>query len=280
MTVSPFRIHRIATLMVLAMAVVLLLAAAFAACGGGHSATDDVSGLPPEGPFFELMNLIPLNEDSRAFVSFNDYTLAREANGIQAPAEDASDEDLEEYLFELWSLHTPTGLAEGPWISGFTQYGIRQLEHRAYLSFDMGNLEQSILAGEPPFILEAASGRFDPEATESSLSRCAECDEPEIHEHSGINPAVPIIVVLKRTLLERHVHTAAYSVAAMLLILGFVVVYFSRNARWAAIQAELEDISYPIDTKNLGIHGRLGLKAVDHDDCSQSLGWFNPPRAG
>ena len=42
----------------------------------------------------------------------------------------------------------------------------------------------------------------------------------------------------------------------------------------------LQDISYPIDTKNLGIHGRLGLKAVDHDDCSQSLGWFNPPRAG
>ena len=41
-----------------------------------------------------------------------------------------------------------------------------------------------------------------------------------------------------------------------------------------------QDISYPIDTKNLGIHGRLGLKAVDHDDCSQSLGWFNPPRAG
>ena len=69
MTVSSLRIHRIAILMVLAIAVVLLLAAAFAACGDGHSATDDDSGLPPEGPFFELMNLIPLNEDSRAFVS-------------------------------------------------------------------------------------------------------------------------------------------------------------------------------------------------------------------
>ena len=46
------------------------------------------------------------------------------------------------------------------------------------------------------------------------------------------------------------------------------------------VRAPDQDISYPIDTKNLGIHGRLGLKAVDHDDCSQSLGWFNPPRAG
>ena len=120
MIVSSFRIHRITILMVPAMAVVLLLSAIFAACGGGQSATDDASGLPPQGRFIELMNLIPLNEESRAFVSFNDYTLAREANGIQAPAEDASDEDLEEYLFELWSLHTPTGLAEGPWISGFS----------------------------------------------------------------------------------------------------------------------------------------------------------------
>ncbi len=182
MTVSSFRIHRITILMVLAMAVVLLLAAIFSACGDGQSATDDASGLPPQGRFIELMNLIPLNEESRAFVSFNDYTLAREANSIQAPAEDASDEDLEEYMRAL----SATGLSIGPWISGFTQYGIRQLEHRAYLSLDIGDLEQSILAGEPPFILEVASGRIDPEDTESSLSRCTECEEPEIHEHSGI----------------------------------------------------------------------------------------------
>ena len=132
MTVSTLRIRWIA---VLAITVVLLLAAAFAACGGGQSATDDASGLPPQGPFLELMNFSPLSEDSRAFVSFNDYTLAREANGIQAPAEDASDEDLEEYLFELFiSLDTPTGLAEGPWISGFSWNAIEQQEQMSYLN--------------------------------------------------------------------------------------------------------------------------------------------------
>ena len=65
MTVSTLRIRWIA---VLAITVVLLLAAAFAAfaaCGGGQSATDDASGLPPQGPFLELMNFIPLSEDSR-----------------------------------------------------------------------------------------------------------------------------------------------------------------------------------------------------------------------
>ena len=184
MTVSSIRIRWIA---VLAITVVLLLAAAFAACGGGQSATDDASGLPSQGPFLELMNFIPFSEDSRAFVSFNDYTLAREANGIQAPAEDASDEDLEEYLIELFiSLDTPTGLAEGPWISGFSWNAIEQQEQMSYLGFDIGDMEQSILAGEPPYVLEVASGRIDPEATERSLSRCTECEEPKIHEHRGV----------------------------------------------------------------------------------------------
>ena len=186
MIVSSLRIRWIAVLAVLAVAAVLLLAAAFAACGGGQSATDDASGLPPQGPFLALMNLIPLNEESRAFISFNNYAKAREANSIQAPAEDASDEDLEEYLFGLFSLDTPTGLAAGPWISGFSRQSIEQLERRTYLSFDIGDMEQSILAGEPPYVLEVASGRIDPEATERSLSRCTECEEPKIHEHRGV----------------------------------------------------------------------------------------------
>ena len=56
----------------------------------------------------------------------------------------------------------------------------------SYLGFDIGDMEQSILAGEPPYVLEVASGRIDPEATERSLSRCTECEEPKIHEHRGV----------------------------------------------------------------------------------------------
>ena len=134
-----------------------------------------------QGPFFDLMKLIPLTEDSRAFVSFNDYTLARELNGIQAPAEDANDEDLEEYLRELGS----TGLAAGPWISGFTRESMAQLE-RKYLGFGVGDVERSILAGEPPYTLEAVSGGYGPETTDASLAACAECDKPEIQGHLGV----------------------------------------------------------------------------------------------
>ena len=134
-----------------------------------------------QGPFNDLMKLIPLTEESRSTMWFNDYGLAREANGIQAPAEDASAEDLEEYLRELGS----TGLAAGPWISGFTRESMAQLEQK-YLGFGVVDVERSILAGEPPYTLEAVSGRFDPETTGASLAACAECDKPEIQEHLGV----------------------------------------------------------------------------------------------
>ena len=148
---------------------------------GDEPTTRDASGLVWQGPFYDLMKLIPLTEDSRSIVSFNGYRLAREANGIQAPAEDASDQDLEGYLRELGS----TGLAAGPWISGFTRESMAQLEQK-YLGFGVVDVERSILAGEPPYTLEAVSGRFDPETTDASLAACAECDKPEIQEHLGV----------------------------------------------------------------------------------------------
>ena len=41
-----------------------------------------------------------------------------------------------------------------------------------------------------------------------------------------------------------------------------------------------QDISYPIDTKRSGIHGRLDLKPVDNDDCSRNLRGSNPRYRG
>ncbi len=130
-----------------------------------------------------LLRLIPLAKRYQAFVSYNDYVRAREANGIEAPGEDASDEDLSTYIREL----TLAGVAEGPWISGFSgQYAVAQLGQRGYLGFGVGDVEQSILAGEPPHELEAATGRIGPEATDRSLADCVECPDPDTHEHLGV----------------------------------------------------------------------------------------------
>ena len=68
---------------------------------------------------------------------------AREANGIQVPAEGASDEDLSTYKREL----TLVGMAPGPWISGFSgPNSVAQLEQREYLGFGVGDGGESILA--------------------------------------------------------------------------------------------------------------------------------------
>ena len=156
--------------------------------GSKEAFESDPSPEPPavvwQGTFFDLMTLIPLTEGSRIFVQINDYVRAREAHNIDAPEENAGSEDLEQYM---WELSTKAGLAGGPWLSGFTgltgEY-IAQLEQK-YLGFGVGDVERSILT-IPPRGFEAVSGRIDPEATESSLSRCTECEEPDIREHRGV----------------------------------------------------------------------------------------------
>ena len=142
-------------------------------------ASADPRPLTFEGGLVDLLRLIRKAEAYRAFVSYNDYVRARAANGIEAPAEGANDADLDKYIRELFSA----GVAPGHWISGFTDHATVQLKQREYLSFDIGDVEQSILAGEPPNMLEAATGRFDPEATDRALAACADCPDPEIHEH-------------------------------------------------------------------------------------------------
>ena len=148
---------------------------------GDEPTTRDASGLVWQGLFYDLMKLIPLTEDSRSIVWFNGYGLARGAHNISAPAVDASAEALEEYVRELQS----TGLAAGPWISGFTREAVAQLEQK-YLGFGVGDVERSILAGEPAYTLEVVSGRLDPETADASLAASVECDKPEIHEHLGV----------------------------------------------------------------------------------------------
>ena len=151
----------------------------------------DVSGeAPPSGnrdmgeaSFLDLLSLIPLVEVNWDAVYINDYERAREAHGIPAPSADASGEELKAYIRELQS----TGLAMGPWISGYTMNAIAQLEQAKHLGFSIGDVEQSIRVEKGPITLEVVRGRIDPEVTENSLNLCVECEEPEIREHRSVN---------------------------------------------------------------------------------------------
>ena len=179
MILAITRLQSFATVSGLALAVLLT------ACGSDNleePRQSDPQPLTYESGLVDLLQLIPLAEETRVFVSLNDYTRAREANGIEAPMEDAGDEGLGQYMVDL----SAAGVAPGPWLSGFTEYALVQSKPGEYLSFDIGDMEQSILAGEPPNVLEAATGRIDPRATKRSLAACSECPDPEIHEQLGV----------------------------------------------------------------------------------------------
>ena len=91
------------------------------------------------------------DDEYRAIVPLNDYTRAREANGIAPPRGECPQEDLERYLQAV----SAAGVAYGPWISGFTEYAVAQLGFREYLGFEIRDMERSALVGEDLKLLEA-----------------------------------------------------------------------------------------------------------------------------
>ena len=113
---------------------------------------------------------------------FNDYSRARNAHGITLPGNDASNDELLDYM----GLISDKGMATGPWISGTTEYATRQIENREHLGFDIRDIEQSVQAEYLPNVLEAVRGRFDPDGTERALDHCTECPDADREEHSGV----------------------------------------------------------------------------------------------
>ncbi len=111
-----------------------------------------------------------------------DYERMREAHGVQAPEKGAGGADLEEYRTRILE---ETGTS-GPWLSGYNPDAGDLVGKETYLRFDIGNVDASIWAEDPPRTLEVMTGRFDPEDTGRWLAACAECPEPETLEHGGV----------------------------------------------------------------------------------------------
>ncbi|MCH8205576.1 MAG: hypothetical protein IH956_01065 [Chloroflexi bacterium] len=154
---------------------------------------DDYTPFPGRGTFVTLLALIPDNADSLQMVLINDYARVRELFDIDIPGADADDEKLTDYMMEV-SLgpetssgeRDMTGLGQGPFISGFSQYGFQLLENREHLGFDVRNVDQAAVTQPPPVVLEVVIGRFDPDATDRAIDRCSECPPPDREEHGGI----------------------------------------------------------------------------------------------
>ena len=154
--------------------------------GSAGTGPGEPSGPDSQGTFAGLLKLIPRNDETLKWVSFNDYVRARDSFGIPLPSDDANDEELKEYMRLLDQVAV---MARGPFISGFTDYGQRQLKNQRHLAFDIRHVEQSIsalysLKGFQSTV-EVVRGHFDPDATKGALGRCLECPDTHREEHLG-----------------------------------------------------------------------------------------------
>ena len=117
----------------------------------------------------------------------NDYAMLREVNGVLLPGPDADVDALVQYMMDLCNPFQGCVLGGTPFISGYHDYGVILLEHlRDSLAFDPRDMDQSVLAGVPPRLLELLRGRYDPEATDRALIACSECPSPLREEHLGV----------------------------------------------------------------------------------------------
>ena len=176
---------------------VILTVALEASCGGdaespppgdiSEATTDGGNrreGRQGSGTFASLLSLIPDNQKTREIVYINDYARVREQFGIALPADNAGDQELRAYIKEV--MGAEIGVGRDPWVSGFTAQMVGPVENRKYLAFDVRNVDQSIMAGPRPGILEVVKGRFDPGATDRSLERCSECPPPDRITHQEV----------------------------------------------------------------------------------------------
>ena len=142
-----------------------------------------------------LLRTIPDTPELRQQVYINDYALVRQVFDIPLPGPGDDEDALVE--FSEW-LRTSgfAGEADDPPARGFgaisffgpfNQYRNITAENLQHLAFDVRIMDQSIVAGSPPTILDVVRGRFDPQATDKALESCSECEPHSREEYGGVS---------------------------------------------------------------------------------------------
>ena len=124
-------------------------------------------------------------------LSPDDLARVREVFDIRVPRSDNKD-TIAEYMNDLVVRETrdgeleTTGIRQAPYISGLHDWSVKVLENSRHLAFDIRDIDQTVMVGQPPNILEIVRGEFDPEATEDAIYDCSECERADIEERGGI----------------------------------------------------------------------------------------------
>ena len=142
-----------------------------------------------------LLGTIPDSPELRRWVHINDYALVRQMFDIPLPGPGDDEDELEEYYkwfpppgFEGEADDPPVpGFGAASFFGPFNQYKYSTAENLQHLAFDVRSMDQSIVAGLPPVILDVVRGRFDPQATDKALESCSECEPHSREEYGGVS---------------------------------------------------------------------------------------------
>ena len=140
-----------------------------------------------------LLGTIPDTPEVRQQVYINDYALVRQVFDIPLPGPGDDEVALEEFYkwlprFEGEADDPPaSGFGAASFFGPFNRYRNFTAENLQHLAFDVRSMDQSIVAGLPPVILDVVRGRFDPQATDKALESCSECEPHSREEYGGVS---------------------------------------------------------------------------------------------
>ena len=169
-----------------------LLALAAVGCGSDTEPVRETTAAT-DTAYAGLLGTIPDTPELRQQVYINDYALVRQMFDIPLPGPEDDEVALED--FYKW-LPRFEGEADDPPVPGFgaisffgpfNQYRNITAENLQHLAFDVRIMDQSIVAGSPPTILDVVRGRFDPQATDKALESCSKCEPPSREAYGGVS---------------------------------------------------------------------------------------------
>ena len=169
-----------------------LLALALVGCGSDAEPVRETTAAT-DAAYAGLLGTIPDTPELRQQVYINDYALVRQMFDIPLPGPEDDEVALEEFYkwlprFEGEADDPPVpGFGAASFFGPFNQYKYSTAENLQHLAFDVRSMDQSIVAGLPPVILDVVRGRFDPQATDKALESCSECEPHSREEYGGVS---------------------------------------------------------------------------------------------
>jgi hypothetical protein len=171
----------------LALAGSVLLGLALPACGDDDAGSGGGGG--SGSPLMYVLSAIPDRPEYALYVSYADMDGYFDALGIGSPPEDASAEEMNEWLRELADAERSGEVALAQAGSQFALDGLLDPEaYRAEIGLDPADVRQAAETGVPPATLHVLRGDFDPGVVDEAVQADENYNDLlEVVSHGGVD---------------------------------------------------------------------------------------------